>query len=201
MKHMKCLLALLLAAALFLAVQNKEEADQAAQDSAVILNALTHQLQNIEETSIDLSPVQELWQTPEMSVMEFDGNRYIGILEIPRLGLSLPVAENWSEEQLKVSPGRYSGSYYTNDLVICGHNYPHHFAPTKYLENGDEVYFITADGVRMGYTVLERETVWPTEIEKMIDRGDNMWDLTLFTCNNGGSSRCAVRCIRDESLD
>ena len=26
------------------------------------------------------------------------------------------------------------------------------------------------------------------------------WDLTLFTCNTGGQTRCAVRCIRAEDL-
>lgn len=134
-----------------------------------------------------------------VSVMDteyIEGYSYIGIIEIPSLGLSLPVGENFSYDQLNYSPCRYCGSYYTDDMVICGHNFTSHFGPINYLQPGESVVFITAEGERIPYTVLERETVWPQQIERMIDPGDNLWDLTLFTCNNGGESRCAVRCAR-----
>ena len=82
------------------------------------------------------------------------------------------------------------------DLVICGHNYESHFSPIKYIEPEELVYFVTVEGTRYAYSVVQRETVWPLEIDKMLGKEDVPWDLTLFTCNNGGESRCTVRCMR-----
>ena len=150
-------------------------------------------------------PMENPEATPykDMPVEEIDGYRYIGFLEIPSLGLSLPVMEDWDYTRLKVSPCRYSGSYYTDDLVICGHNYSRHFTPVKdSLGMGQDVYFTNVLGESIRYTTVNKETVAPTNIEDMIANSNNSgrstedWDLTLFTCNLGGQTRSAVRCQR-----
>lgn len=142
-----------------------------------------------------------------MPVTLVDGFQYIGILEIPSLGIRLPVMDTWDYDRLRISPCLYSGSYYTDDMVICGHNYQRHFSPIKGVDIDADVYFITADKVIYHYTVSNRETVQPTSVEQMIRNMNNGdpedgdmedWDLTLFTCNTGGQTRCAVRCIRAE---
>ena len=142
-----------------------------------------------------------------MPVTLVDGFQYIGILEIPSLGIRLPVLDTWDYDRLRISPCLYSGSYYTDDMVICGHNYQRHFSPIKGVDIDADVYFITADKVIYHYTVSNRETVQPTSVEQMIRNMNNRdpedgdmedWDLTLFTCNTGGQTRCAVRCIRAE---
>ena len=130
---------------------------------------------------------------PEMSVMEKDGLRYIGILDIPALSLSLPVLENWSYELLKISPCRYTGSYYTNDLVICAHNYAAHFNDLRTVDMGVDVYFTAVNGNAYHYVIVNRETLMPDENDRMITT-DGSWDLTLFTCYIGGGSRCTLRC-------
>lgn len=142
-----------------------------------------------------------------MPVTLVDGFQYIGILEIPSLGIRLPVMDTWDYDRLRISPCLYSGSYYTDDMVICGHNYQRHFSPIKGVDIDADVCFITADKVIYHYTVSNRETVQPTSVEQMIRNMNNRdpedgdmedWDLTLFTCNTGGQTRCAVRCIRAE---
>ena len=142
-----------------------------------------------------------------MPVTLVDGFQYIGILEIPSLGIRLPVMDTWDYDRLRISPCLYSGSYYTDDMVICGHNYQRHFSPIKGVDIDADVYFITADKVIYHYTVSNRETVQPTSVEQMVRNMNNRdpedgdmedWDLTLFTCNTGGQTRCAVRCIRAE---
>ncbi len=135
---------------------------------------------------------------PVMPTVELDGSLYIGILEIPSLSLSLPVMENWDYDKLKIAPCRYSGSYYMNDLVICGHNYAKHFASLLHISIGADVYFTNMDGQVIHYVVTNRETVWPTQVDVMIDNTLEGWDLTLFTCYTGGQTRCAVRCTRVE---
>lgn len=144
----------------------------------------------------------------KMPTVLIDGIAYIGEIEIPSLQIRLPVMETWDYDKLKISPCRYTGSYMTDDLVICGHNYLRHFSPIKWIDIGAEVNLITADGQVIRYIVSNRETVQPTDIRKMICNDNstqdaesgNHWDLTLFTCNTGGQTRCAVRCIRTEGM-
>ena len=192
---------LLMAAAFGLVLHNRIEADKAGQNAERVLAELSDAMRERSESdtpSEDHLPaaVEADKTVPVMATEVIDGNRYIGVLEIPALGISLPVGENWTEELLQLSPCRYSGSYYTDDLVICGHNYEKHFSPIKYIEPEELVYFVTVEGTRYSYYVVQRETVQPNEIDKMLGKEDVPWNLTLFTCNNGGESRCAVRCIR-----
>lgn len=191
---------LLMAAAFGLVLHNQVEAKEAGRNAERVLVELSDVMREQSENDIpaeNLSALVEADKTvPVMATETIDGNRYIGVLEIPALGISLPVGENWSDELLQLSPCRYSGSYYTDDLVICGHNFAAHFSPIKYIEPEEQVYFVTVEGTRYSYSVVQRETVQPDEVDKMLGKEDVPWDLTLFTCNNGGESRCAVRCIR-----
>ncbi len=132
----------------------------------------------------------------EMPVVEIDGNDYIGVLDIPAAGLSLPVMSGWSYEKLKLSPCRYAGTAYQSGFVIAGHNYRRHFTPIKSLAAGTEVYFTDVDGNEFSYEVMDLEVLQPEETEVMTDA---QWDLTLFTCTYGGGSRLAVRCVRTDS--
>lgn len=130
----------------------------------------------------------------EMATVAIEENEYIGVLDIPYLGLSLPVMSDWSYEKLKTSPCVYQGSYYTDNLVIAGHNYPKHFSPLKWIKEGMDVYLTTADCQEYHYAVIKVESLMPGEIEKLETSSE--WDLTLFTCYTGGGSRCTVRCRR-----
>lgn len=127
----------------------------------------------------------------EMPVKNIDGQDYIGVLEIPSCDLKLPIMSQWSYKKLKISPCRYEGSAYTDNLIIAAHNYRSHFGNLKNLVTGDEVIFTDMDGNIFYYEVVEKETLMPTAVEEMTS-GD--WDLTLFTCTVGGSYRVTVRC-------
>lgn len=134
---------------------------------------------------------------PEMAMPEenIDGRSYIGVLDIPALGLSFPIISEWSYDALQIAPCRYSGSAYLDNLVIAGHNYRSHFASLPQLQPGDSVTFTDMDGNVFSYVVSSLETLSPYAISDMTS-GD--WDLTLFTCTVGGQSRLAIRCDRAE---
>ena len=127
----------------------------------------------------------------EMPVKVIDGEEYIGYLTIPSIDRELPVTSVWSYPLLRIAPGRYTGSVYTHDIVICGHNYDRHFGAIKDLQEGAEVLFTDMAGNRFGYSVLEVEQLEPYDSEEMTS-GD--WDLTFFTCTLGGAHRVTVRC-------
>ena len=191
----------LILASLALLAYNKWDADRADKASQEVLGELEQTLtQTIEEkeTAEEVVLQPELDPEQEMTETELDGWSYIGYLSIPSVGLNLPVMSQWSYAGLKIAPGRYSGSTYADDMVVCAHNYAKHFSPIKWLAAGAEVYFTDMDGMRWSYEVSAVETLQPTQIEKMTTKTEESddWDLTLFTCTTGGNARCAVRCVR-----
>ena len=134
-----------------------------------------------------------------MTVTFIDGYDYIGYVSIPSIGLALPVMKQWSYPGLKIAPGRYSGSLYTDDLVIAGHNYARHFSPLTHLTVGTEVLFVDMNDNTWHYAVSDTEVLQPTQIEEMaVKTPDSNWDLTLFTCTTTGQARYALRCVRTD---
>lgn len=133
----------------------------------------------------------------EMPVMEIDGRDYIGVLEIPSLGLELPVLSEWSYPNLREAPCRYAGSAYKSGFVVAGHSYRSHFGSLGNLAPGAEVFFTDAEGNRLSYAAALTETISPSGVEEMLDES---WDLTLFTCDYSGRARVAVRCVKNDPL-
>jgi sortase A len=126
-----------------------------------------------------------------MPIADVDGRSFIGTVQIPSLGLILPIQNEWSKDNAKVAICRYSGSVYDNDLIVCGHNYVEHFGRLPELEIGSEVIVTDMNGVSFYYEVSNIETLGAYDSEKM-EAGQ--WDFTMFTCTVGGSNRVTVRC-------
>lgn len=186
---------LLIAAAFALCVYNfwdSARAGKAAQEALLALE-IPEELHYPEDRKWEQSlPSPEPTPVPDMPIQEKDGLLYIGVLDVPCYDLKLPVMNEWSYDRLQISPCVYSGNYFSNNLVICGHNYSTHFSLLKGIDLGEDIFLTTVDGFVYHYLVDNVETVEPTEIDRMIT-GD--WDLTLFTCNTGGLTRCAIRCV------
>lgn len=196
--------ALFLTAALLLTGSNLYETYQAGQASERLSQEVFSRIESQSQEADSLSqavlaggeeetPEYLLNPEMEMPVEEIEGNGYIGLLEIPALGLSLPVMSEWSYQNLKLAPCRYSGSAYTGNFTIAGHNYSTHFGPIGGLNAGDSITFTDMQGNRFAYEVQVVETLEATAVEDMVGEG---WDLTLFTCDLSGESRITVRCLK-----
>lgn len=129
-----------------------------------------------------------------MPAEEIDGYKYIGVLKIPALELELPVMETWDYDRMKISPCRYSGSVYSNNMIIAAHNYSSHFGTLRDLQLGDQIFFTDMNNNEFTYFVSETELLDGTAVEEMEAAG--MWDLTLFTCTIGGQARVTIRCTK-----
>ncbi|MCF2683176.1 sortase [Faecalicatena contorta] len=186
---------LLILAALCLTIYNIWESRKADQNSLEILAKLEDETENEDEDQDQDIPPYQLYPDMEMPVYEVDGIAYIGVLEIPVLGLKLPVASEWSYPNLRSSPCRYQGSAYQDNMIIAGHNYNRHFGRLKDLGIGDEIRFTDAEGNIFNYLVEDLESIPGTAVEDM-EAGE--WDMTLFTCTYGGKSRVTIRCRRIE---
>lgn len=185
----------LLMSALLLTTYNlwsDRHAGHAAEQIAADLKRSVYQTLSDRKTEVEYIPSYIL--NPEMSMPTqlIDAREYIGILSIPALKLELPLLSEWDYPGLKISPCRYAGSAYLNNMVVAGHNYSRHFGKLKYLTQGDSITFTDFDGNIFRYQVSELEVLSPKLISEMVT-GD--WDLTLFTCTFGGKSRLAVRCV------
>lgn len=190
---------LLVAAALGLTGYNMWDSNRAAAAVDMAVQELDVMIPTPEELREEypeeMIPDYLLDPNMEMPTVQVNDHDYIGRLEIPSLGLRLPVMSEWSYPLLKVSPCRYTGSAYTNDLVIAAHNYRQHFGALKNLTIGSLIYFTDIDGNVFTYTVEEMGQLGPSETKEMIE---SEWDLTLFTCTLGGQFRLTVRCARVE---
>ena len=189
--------ALMLVAALLLAGRNFYQEYEAGKSSSYLVEVLEDRMSSqtegheaAEETLTGMTPDYVINPEMEMPTAKIEGNEYIGLLQIPALGLELPVNSEWSYPKLELSPCRYSGSAYTGGFTIAGHNYSTHFGPLENLVPGNEIAFTDVKGRAFSYTVQAVETVEATAVEDMISEE---WDLTLFTCTLSGQARVAVR--------
>ena len=198
----------LIAAGCVLTAYNVSEDYRASSASADILSKMDEQRQAmssiiVEEKNDSSEYLPDVFEsepdeslidpnTP-MPTIEVDGYLYIGTLVLPPLEIELPVADNWDYTRMQISPCRYSGSFYSNDLVICAHNYSSHFRDIGSMQVGDEVIFIDVLGNEFHYKVGLVETLESTAVDEMTSSD---WDLSLFTCNYSGMARITVRCKR-----
>ena len=147
------------------------------------------------EDNISDKEIKENDYSKEMDTINIKGYDYIGTIIIPKLDLKLPIMSEYDYSRLKKTPCRYYGSIHTNDLIICGHSYKTHFKYLNKLKQKDLIIFTDVNNVNYVYEVLEIEVLKKTDVEKMID---NNYDLTLYTCTNGGIDRLTIRCNKVE---
>ena len=190
--------AALLFGALGLTVFNLRQSNAAGETAAQTVSALKATIPTdgdfyAKEQPETETPDYRLNPEIEMPTVRIDDREYIGVLSIPALGRELPVISSWDYPGLRVAPCRYTGSAYTDDLVIAAHNYASHFGRLRELSQGDSVRFTDTDGNVFDYVVSELEILEPYAVSQMTE-GD--WDLTLFTCTPGGQYRVTLRCNR-----
>ena len=189
---------LMIAAAVFWAGWNAALVKQAGESSDQVLE----QLHEVIPLTVDVrpepgeaTPLPDYVLNPAMPMPEqtVNGRAYIGFVSIPALELELSVASHWDYEALNISPCRYFGSVYTDDLVLSAHNYDSHFGRLNTLQPGDEICFTDVDGNVFHYQVALVELLGSTAVEEMTASG---FPLSLFTCTVGGKNRVTVRCER-----
>lgn len=177
---------ILLFGAFGLTIHNYYEDYQAKKNAADAVQKLAHVMKR-ENTGL----LYKMNPDIEMPTKTINGIKYIGVLEVSKLSLQLPVMSHWSPDGLKIAPGRYKGSVYKRNIIIAGHNYRSHFSRLKTLDIGSKIWFIDLEGNRFEYKVSDIEIIKGTDVKQM-EKGK--WDMTLFTCTYGGQNRMALRC-------
>ncbi|SFO17424.1 Sortase family protein [Pseudobutyrivibrio sp. UC1225] len=143
----------------------------------------------VEDTSTE-KIVEEV--APNKSIVPADGREYIGVIEVERLGIKLPVLSSYTDADMKTTPCVYYGTRENGNLVIVGHNYNSQFGDFNLLDSREVITakLTLVDGSEYEYTSKLMENLEPDQIDEMLT-GD--WDLTLFTCSYSGEKRIAIR--------
>lgn len=119
--------------------------------------------------------------------------KFVGILNIPSLGVELPVQSSWSYEQLAYTPCRYAGNVYSNGFVIIAHRFDSHFSGIGNLPIGSSINFTDMNGNTFRFRVVAIETLNADQTEELVS---DEYAMTLMTCTVSGSQRVVVRCDR-----
>ncbi len=191
---------LLLLGAGVLYFMNEQESNRAEESVQKLMPQVIEAIQNrIEpqytenqngDVHTEPTPVDPDFYSTEMTVEVIDGYEIVGYLTVPTLGLQLPVMSETTDALLKISPCRYYGSTKTDNLVIGGHNYWHHFGQLTELGNADTVVFTDMDGDQTTYELITMEILQPKDVPELTN---GEYPLTLYTCTYGGATRYVLR--------
>jgi sortase A len=105
----------------------------------------------------------------------------IGMLSIPRLGLSTIVLEGSGERELKLGPGHIPGTALPgggSNVGVAGHR-DTYFRPLRFVGMQDTITVTTHDREYL-YKVVSTEIVWPGDTRVLYPTGHET--LTLVTC-------------------
>ena len=115
----------------------------------------------------------------------------IGTIEIPKLGLSVPLNQGISLKTIDRGPSHWPGTALpgnVGNVVIAGHRVTHSkpFRHIDTLAAGDEIIYVV-NGVRSVYAVTSHEVVTPDATWIVNQTKDAT--TTLFACHPPGSAR------------
>lgn len=168
---------LCIVSSLFIAIYTQVEEEKAKTFSNEVVVNFTEQISSSNE-AVTFDTSQKV-DTRYVSTLEIDDQEYIGVLCVPSLNLTLPVASDWDYNSLKNTPCTFSGTIENKNLVIAGHNYKSHFGYLDTLNIDDTAYILDASGNVHNYKITFIQILEADDITELLN---NEWDLTLFTC-------------------
>lgn len=181
------------AAVLFWQSQSQEQV--ALQASQSVAEAFAQQ---VAAKQTQDEEIQDVLQN-SVPTLEVEGERYMGLLSIPTLDLTLPIASPWSETKLSSTPCAYQGTIQEGNLIIAAHNFTAHFGTIHQLQVGDVATITDGSGQQYQYIVTAQETIDGNDLDGLY-AGD--WDLTLFTCLYGNNTqRVVVRLTQQGDIE
>lgn len=164
--------------------------------TVVILNAAS------EEDRLGTQTVQtekELDVSEEQKSVASDGTVYftIGTINIPSIKVNYPILSTYSDELLKIAPGKFYGPNpnEVGNLCIVGHNYKNSkfFSKVPNLKLGDKIEITDLSGKTVTYGVYDKYIVDPDELECTSQMTNGKREITLITCTNDNKQRHIIK--------
>lgn len=127
-----------------------------------------------------------------MTSVNVGDHDFVGLLELPGDNLRVPVIDEWSTDNIHLSPAAFEGTAETGTLIIGGENTPGQFNKLTGIGDGDEAIFTDVGGNEYHYTATSVETIPNNNLDKLRHNNET-WHLTLFAPSPTGSQLAVVR--------
>ena len=121
--------------------------------------------------------VMDQYSSMEMPALQIDGKNYVGLLDIPAFGITLPIGATWSALTAGMCPSRFCGSVYDGSLAIGGTDRNGQLDFLERLQIGDAVEVTDMTGARFRYTVSWIQRSTSADMDVLVKEGSK---LTLF---------------------
>ena len=122
--------------------------------------------------------------------------KYFGQIICDKIGLDYFIYNNYSEENLKVLPCKFSGGKLDENGNICiiGHNYfdNRFFSNINKLEIGDIITIKDLDEKIYKYEIYKKEEINQNEVQKVLE-SKNIREITLCTCTLDKQKRFIIK--------
>lgn len=164
-------------------------------------------LKEIEETILANTGHKEVMQEDEEETSPdkaekavYQKGDVIGMIEIEALDLKYPVMEGAGNSQLNTGIGHIpdtAGIGETGNCVLAGHRgsrYGTYFKHLNRISIGDEIKLTDQEGNVWLYEAADTKVVGPYDNSVKNQGEENV--LTLLTCENSGTMRLVITCIR-----
>ena len=150
---------------------------QVIEENISLINQVAIKVENnTEQKEVELNENNRLQNYPEY------GTQYATI-EIPKIGIKLPVYYGDTLEILKKGVGHSSGSYFPGEggsIIYMGHNSKNVFRRFSELQIGNEIKVTTTYG-EYNYKIYDMKLINETETDKLPIQ-DEKEILMVYTC-------------------
>ena len=135
--------------------------------------------------------IKEERSNPVMPTVYCDGTDYVAIVEIPKSGVKLPIADRWNSRLVRSVPCRFAGTAYDGSLVIGGADDNEQFSFVSAADIGDSVQLTAMTGEVFTYRVKNVRHAKSSDAKTLTSGGG---DLTLFAKSNSLGDMIMVIC-------
>ena len=121
---------------------------------------------------------------------------YLGRIVCEKIGLDYYIYNDYSEENLKILPCKFSGGKIGEDGNICiiAHNYfdNRFFSNINQLEIGDSILLKDLEEREYEYKIYQKYEIDERDTEKVVEQRETR-ELTLCTCTYDKEKRLIIR--------
>ena len=159
-----------------------------------------NKITNLNSTSdTDFSPVISKKTTYVSRTFSDRPPKTIAAIHIPKINISYPIINDYSEKNLNIAPTKFIGPEPNNigNFVIAGHNNwnKDFFSNLHKLDKGDSVELTDTNGKKLIYKVYDIFEVEQDDFSCLNQETDGKIELTLITCiKHQKNKRLIVKC-------
>lgn len=167
-----------------------------------IYNEVYQEYEEIIDTNVNQSTNANLKKQPIYISKNSTGSTYrtAAVIDIPRINISYPVINDYSEANLNIAPTKFVGpepNQIGNFVIVAHNNWNKEFFSNLYkLEEDDIVELTDVSGNKFSYKVYDKYQIKQDDFSCLNQDTNGKVELTLITCvKNKKNKRLVVKCI------